>query len=57
MAASAEEGVVDHNLRVFGSENLYVAGAAVYPSTGFGNPTYTAMALGLRLCDHLAERP
>ena len=57
LAASAEEGVVDHNLRVFGSENLYVAGAAVYPSTGFGNPTYTAMALGLRLCDHLAERP
>lgn len=53
MSDCAENGVVDYNLRVFGSENLYVAGAAVYPSTGFGNPTYTAMAMSLRLCDHL----
>ncbi len=53
MGASAQNGVVDADLQVYGSQNLYVAGAAVYPFSGFGNPTYTAMALGLRLNDHL----
>jgi hypothetical protein len=51
MAATAAEGVVDRNLKVFGTDNLHVAGAAVYPSTGFANPTFTAMALGVRLAD------
>jgi GMC oxidoreductase/putative NAD(P)-binding protein len=51
MANTRAEGVVDRNLKVFGTRNLYVAGAAVYPTTGFANPTFTAMALGLRLAD------
>ncbi|MCA1539907.1 GMC family oxidoreductase [Bradyrhizobium sp. NBAIM32] len=49
------DGVVDRNLRVHGTRNLFVAGAAVYPSTGFANPTLTAMALGLRLSNGLAN--
>ncbi|MGO8918773.1 MAG: FAD-dependent oxidoreductase [Stellaceae bacterium] len=49
MANTPSDGVVDRNLKVFGTGNLYVAGAAVYPSTGFANPTFTAIALGLRL--------
>ena len=49
MAKSAADGVVDRDLRVFGTPNLYVAGAAVFPTTGFSNPTFTAIALGLRL--------
>ncbi len=56
MSTSPADGVVDPDLRVHGTENLFVAGAAVYPSTGFPNPTFTAMALGLRLVDHLGER-
>jgi choline dehydrogenase-like flavoprotein len=56
LGASASQGVVDPDLKVYGAENLYVAGAAVYPSSGFGNPTFTAMALGLRLSEHLAGR-
>jgi choline dehydrogenase-like flavoprotein len=51
MADSPAEGVVDRNLKVFGTRNLFVAGAAVYPTTGFENPTFTAIALGLRLAD------
>jgi len=54
MAATADEGVVDSDLRVFGCANLSVAGAAVYPSGSFANPTLTAMALALRLADRLA---
>lgn len=55
MAHTADEGVVDGDLKVFGSANLYLAGAAVFPSTGFANPTFTAIALALRLADHLHD--
>jgi hypothetical protein len=55
MAASANKGVVDRELRVFGSSNLHVAGAAVFPTSGFANPTFTAIALGLRLAKALTQ--
>lgn len=53
IGASSQSGVVDSNLKVFGTDNLYVAGAAVFPVSGFANPTYTAMAMSIRLADHL----
>jgi choline dehydrogenase-like flavoprotein len=49
MADSAAQGVVDQDCRVFGTSNLYVAGAAVFPTSSFANPTFTAMALARRL--------
>jgi len=52
MARLAEDptrGVVDRDLKVFGTRNLFVAGAAVFPTTGAANPTLTAIALGLRM--------
>ena len=55
MAANANAGVVDENARVFGVANLFVAGAAIFPSSSFANPTFTAMALALRLADHLIK--
>ena len=48
-------GVVDGDLRVHRMENLYVAGASVFPTGGVANPTLTVIALSLRLADHLAE--
>lgn len=56
MAARAEDGVVDAQMRVFGTANLYVAGAATFPSGSFANPTLTAMALAVRLAGHLLEQ-
>ena len=53
MARSAADGVVDANCQVFGTNNLYVAGAAVFPSASFANPTFTAMALARRLGNRL----
>jgi len=53
MSHSPADGVVDAELRVHGSDNLYVAGSAVYPSSGFANPTFTALALALRLADRI----
>jgi choline dehydrogenase-like flavoprotein len=53
MGANSEAGVVDGNLRVFGTKNLYVASAATFPSSGSANVTFTAMAFATRLADHL----
>ena len=53
MASDPKAGVVDANLKVHGTDNLFVAGAGVYPTCGFQNPTITAMALGIRLADVL----
>ena len=55
MAANADEGVVDCNLKVFGTDNLYALGAATFPSGSFANPTLTALALAVRLADLLAQ--
>ena len=46
-------GVVDRDCRVFGTENFYVAGSSVFPTSGSANPTLTVVALALRLADHL----
>ncbi|MFD2175837.1 FAD-dependent oxidoreductase [Rhodobacter lacus] len=56
MARDASQGVVDPNCQVFGSDNLFVAGAAVYPTSGFANPTFTAIALSMRLADFLLTK-
>ena len=53
MAVSADEGVVDRDARVFGVDNLYIAGASIFPTGSFANPTLTAIAFALRLADHL----
>lgn len=56
MATRAGDGVVDTDSRVFGVDNLYVAGASVFPTGGMANPTLTLIALTLRLADHLDEQ-
>ncbi len=54
MADSAQYGVVDTNLRLFGVLNGYVCSSSVFPSSGFANPTHTLIALAARLAEHLA---
>lgn len=56
MSASPADGVVDADCRVHTSDNLYVAGSAVFPTSGAANPTLTIVALAHRLSDHLAAR-
>lgn len=53
MSALAQDGVVDQNCRVHDTKNLYLASAAVFPRGGCSNPTFTIMALALRLAEHL----
>ena len=53
MHADPKQGVVDANCRVHGLGNLYIAGAAVFPTAGSANPTLTLISMSLRLSDHL----
>jgi choline dehydrogenase-like flavoprotein len=53
MNADAARGVVDPDCRVHDVANLYVAGGSVFPTGGYANPTYTMVALAIRLADHL----
>ncbi|HEX5310242.1 GMC family oxidoreductase [Aquabacterium sp.] len=53
MSKDASDGVVDANLKVHGVENLYVAGSAVFPTSGHSVPTMIIMAFSIRLSDHL----
>ncbi len=54
MAARPEDGVTDPDGRVFGTENLYIASAAMLPGSSQAHPTLTVLALALRLADHLS---
>ena len=55
MSAAERDGVVDRNARVHGLTNLFLAGSAVFPSSGQANPTLTAVALAARLGAHLQD--
>ena len=53
MHPDRRKGVVDADCRVHGVSNLFIAGSSVFPTVGFANPTFTIVALALRLADHL----
>lgn len=53
MASTPFRGVVDRDCKVFGQENLYVAGSSIFPSGGYCNPTLSIVQLALRLGNHL----
>jgi choline dehydrogenase-like flavoprotein len=56
MALSARDGVVDPDCKVFGLDNLYIAGSSVFPTSGCANPTFTLLAMTIRLADHLKAK-
>lgn len=53
MSRSPAEGVVDRDLRVHETDNVFVCSNAVMPNPGAVNPTLTLAALALRLGDLL----
>ena len=53
MGESSKDSVVDKNLKIHGSKNLFVLGSSVFPSGGHANPTLTIVQLSLRLNEHL----
>jgi choline dehydrogenase-like flavoprotein len=53
MAESADDGVCDTNLKVFGVDNLHLVSSSVFPHQSANPPTLTIIALALRLAAHL----
>lgn len=54
IAESPKDGVVDRNLKVFGTNNIYVCSSSVFPTSGQANPTFFLGAFAARLAKHLS---
>jgi choline dehydrogenase-like flavoprotein len=53
MAHRHEDGVVDHNCKVFGLDNLYIAGSSIFVRADYVNPTLNLAVFAARLGNHL----
>jgi glucose dehydrogenase len=56
MGDNPRTSVVDRNLRVHGTRNLFVAGSSVFVTSGVAHPTLSLTALSLRLSDYLSAQ-
>ena len=53
IADSPERGVVNRDLRVWGTKNLYVCSSSVLPTSGQANPTFFTGVLAVKLARHI----
>jgi hypothetical protein len=53
MASTPRSGMVGPDCAVFGLPNLFIASSAVFPTSGYANPTLTIVALAIRLAKHI----
>lgn len=49
------DGVVDKNLKLIGTNNVYICDLSVFPSSPTANPSLTLVALALRLANHIKQ--
>lgn len=56
MGTDPATSVVNKDCRLHATDTVCLAGASVFSTSGCANPTYTLVALALRLGDHLKER-
>ena len=56
MGTDPAVSVVNENCRIHSCPNVYVAGSSVFPTCGNANPTYTIVALSIRLGEHLSVK-
>ena len=55
MSDNPVQGVVDANCRMHEVDNLWVAGSSVFATGGTATPTFSIVALSIRLADHLQD--
>ena len=53
MSSDPRAGVVDEHCAVHGMSNLHVVGSSVFATSGYANPTFTIVALAIRLADRV----
>jgi len=54
MGHDRRESVTNADGRLHGVDNVYLAGGSLFPTSGCANPTFTIVALAIRLAEHLA---
>jgi hypothetical protein len=54
MSADAALGVTDGNGRLWGTQNVFIASSAIFPTSGQANPTLTMVALAVRQAEYIA---
>ena len=55
MSKSSSNGVVNENCKSHSIDNLYINGSSVFPTGSATNPTYTILAMSIRLADYLKK--
>ncbi|KGO87446.1 hypothetical protein Q765_07205 [Flavobacterium rivuli WB 3.3-2 = DSM 21788] len=55
IANNEHEGVVNRDLKLFGTKNVYVCSSSVFPTSGQANPTFFLGAFATRLAHHLTQ--
>jgi hypothetical protein len=50
-----KEDVVDFNLKVYGTSNLYVLSTAVFPTAGSANPTFSMLCFAKKMADNIVR--
>ena len=55
MGNDIKTSVVDSNLKIHNTDNLFVSGSSVFVSAGHAYPTLTIVQLSLRLADHISR--
>ena len=53
MSDDPKNGVVDADCKIHGIQNLFIAGSSCFTTGGGVNPTFTIVALSIRLADHV----
>jgi choline dehydrogenase-like flavoprotein len=53
MGNDPSSSVVNQHCRLHFSPNVYLAGSSIFPTSGNANPTFTIVALAIRLAEHL----
>ncbi|PZR24709.1 MAG: hypothetical protein DI535_21160 [Citrobacter freundii] len=56
IADSADEGVVDRDLLLFGTDNVYICSSSVFPTSSQANPTFFIGCMAARLADHIKTK-
>jgi hypothetical protein len=56
IGSNKSNSVVNKNLKVWNSKNLYVCSTAVFPSSGSANTGMTLLAIAARLGDYLIKK-
>lgn len=55
MGYNIKDSIVDNNLKMHACKNCYITGASVFPSSDASNPTYTVVAISIRLGEYLSK--